>query len=101
MSFAGHVFAMIQQQKANRKLLGKRARLFSGMDKQIAGKYRHHTREQKHLSPEELSQLRLKLIREERIQMLKKGIALFLAFVIVAALIYWLRTSLNLEDFFV
>lgn len=101
MSFAGHVLDMIHRQKNNRKLVSRRRRLFSGMNEQIALKYRHHTRDEKYLSPEQLNELKARLIMEGRLQFIKKCMAFLLASIIVILLFYGISHFLSLEDFFV
>lgn len=101
MSSAGHVMAMIKSMRDNRELLKKRTSLFRGLNKKISSSYRNLTKEQKQMSKEELSALRQKLIRQNRLVYLKQVFAFVLALIIVGLLIYWANQKLDLKDFFV
>jgi len=101
MSYAGHVLDMIQRMKNNRDLLKKRDGLFSGMSKKIVHSYRRHPSHQKELTQEQKDQLRARLIKDKRVEMIKRIVALTLAIVIVAVLFAFIRGYVNLEDFMI
>jgi len=101
MSYAGHVLDVIQRMRNNRNLVGKRDRLFSGLNKKIVHSYRHHGSHQKALSKEERDKLRRQLIHENRMDLLKKGFAFVLALSIVIILLIMIRSFLDLEDFMI
>ena len=101
MSYAGHVLDMIQRMKNNRDLLKKRDGLFSGMNKKIVHSYRHHPSHQKELTQEQKEQLRARLIKEKRVDTLKRIVALSVAIVIVAVMFALIRGYIDLEDFMI
>lgn len=97
MSSAGSVLAMIQSLRNNRNLVKKRDKLFTGLNKRIAGKYRHHTQNNKQMSEDELNALRQRLIRENRSMLLKR--ISVLVFIIVSLTIFflWLNDAVDLD----
>lgn len=97
MSYAGHVIAMIQTLRNNRNLLKKRDKLFTGLNKRIAKNYRHRTKQEKTMSKEQLDALRLKLIRENRLLLVKKISTLVFIVVLIIVLFIWLNNVIDLE----
>ena len=97
MSSAGHVMAMIQSLRNNRNLLKKREKLFTGLNSRIAGKYRHHTQNNKQMSEEQLKALRKKLISENRIMLLKKIVVLFFIIIALTVFFLWLNDAVDLN----
>ncbi|MBK3518634.1 hypothetical protein [Carboxylicivirga marina] len=97
MSFAGHVLAMIQTMRNNRNLVHKRDKLFTGLNKRISKNYRHHTKQQKKMSAEQLEALRSKLIKENRQLFVKKVIVLSLVIGFIVVFFLWLNNAMDLN----
>ncbi len=101
MSYAGHVLGMIQRIRTNRELIGKRDRLFSGMNDRIVKSYRHSTRNVKQITAEQKLELRQKLIHEHRREFVKKVLALSLAIFILGIIAWLIQNYLRLEHFMI
>jgi len=99
MSSAGSVLAMIQSLRNNKNLLKTREKYFSGLNNRIAKQYRHHSKQHKQMSNEQLEKLRAKLIRESRTALIKKCLALTIALCLTVLIVLWLNNNVELEDF--
>ncbi|GEM_PF-6490324 len=69
----------------------------AGLNDRISKQYRHHTRRDNKMSTEQLTALRGKLIRENRILLIKKTILMITLLTAICFFLLWLNGNVDLN----